>query len=95
MLVFMSPVNQCSMSSTYILLKPTASMATRGEKLGGDLRIGQSADWGYSRGSLFLRSIEFRPTLWSQRKRLTRTRTTHRKHTSDIRGLAWEAYMLC
>jgi hypothetical protein len=55
MLVFMGPVNQCSMSSTGVRLKSTASMAVRGEKLGRDLRIGQSMDWGCSQGSFFSR----------------------------------------
>jgi hypothetical protein len=35
MLVFMGPVNQCSLLSTDVWLKPTASMAVGGEKLGG------------------------------------------------------------
>jgi hypothetical protein len=45
MLVFMGPVNQCSMSSVDVWLRPTASMPSRGEKLGGDPWIGQSMDW--------------------------------------------------
>jgi hypothetical protein len=95
MLVFMGPVNQCSMSSTGVRLKSTASMTVRGEKLGRDLRIGQSMDWGCSQGSFFLESSGIRPTLWSQRERLSHTGTVRRKHTSGVRGLAWEAYMLC
>jgi hypothetical protein len=95
MLVFMGPINQCSLSSIDVWFKPTASMAMRGEKFGGDPRIGQSTDWGCSQRSLFLRSSGIRPTLWSQRERLPRTGTAHRKRTLDVCGLAWEAYMLC
>jgi hypothetical protein len=28
-------------------------------------------------------------------ERLSRTGTTHRKHTSGVRGLEWEAYVVC
>jgi hypothetical protein len=95
MLVFMGPVNQCTLSSTDVWLKSTTSMAVRGEKLGGDLRIDQSMDWGCSRGSLFLGNNEISTTLWSQRERLSRTRTARRKHTSGVCGLAWEVYVSC
>jgi hypothetical protein len=43
--------------------------------------------------ALFLSSSGIRPTLLSQRERLPRMGTTHRKHTSGIRGLAREEYM--
>jgi hypothetical protein len=39
----MIPVNWCRRSSTDACLFPTTSMAVRGEKLGGGLRIGQPA----------------------------------------------------
>jgi hypothetical protein len=70
-------------------------MAVRGEKLGGDLRIGQLVWWGCSQESLFLETNRNRPTLLSQCKRLPCTRTTRRKRTSGVRGLTWEAYVSC
>jgi hypothetical protein len=45
-----------SMSSTEAWRKPTASLAMRGEKLGGDPHISQVACLGCSQESLFLRS---------------------------------------
>jgi hypothetical protein len=95
MLMFMGLVNQCSLSSIDVWLKPTTSMATRGDELGRDPLIGQSTDWGYSRRSLFLGSSEIHPTLWSQRERLPHMGSAHRKCTPGIRGLTWEAYVSC
>jgi hypothetical protein len=70
-------------------------MAVRGEKLGGDQRIGQSTCRGCSQESLFLRSSGIHPALLGQREKLSRTQTTHRKRTPGVRGLAWEAYVSC
>jgi hypothetical protein len=52
-----------SLSSTEAWLKPTASLAVRGEKLGGDPQISQPTCWGCSQESLFLRSSEIRLNL--------------------------------
>jgi hypothetical protein len=46
-------------------------------------------------GSTFSREQCIRPTLLMTRERLPRTGITHRKHTPDVRGLAWEAYVSC
>jgi hypothetical protein len=46
-------------------------------------------------GALFLRSTKNPPTLLSQHERLQCTGTTHKNRMTDIRGLAWEAYMSC
>jgi hypothetical protein len=46
-------------------------------------------------GAPFLRSSGICPNLSAPRERLPRTGTAHRKHTSGVRGLAWEAYVLC
>jgi hypothetical protein len=70
-------------------------MAARGEKLGGDLRIGQPVCWGYSRESLFLGSSGIHPTLLGQRERLPRTGTARWKRMPSIHGLAWEACVSC
>jgi hypothetical protein len=34
-------------------------------------------------------------TLSMTRERLPRTETVHRKRTPDVRGLGWEAYVVC
>jgi hypothetical protein len=65
-----------------------------GEKLGGgptDHLVGL----GVVLGALFLRSNRVRPTLLMACERLSRTWTTHMKHMSGVRGLAWKAYMPC
>jgi hypothetical protein len=46
-------------------------------------------------GSTFSREQCIRPTLLGQRERLPRMGTTHRKHMSDLRGLAREVYVSC
>jgi hypothetical protein len=73
---------------------PTASLAGSGEKLGTDPWIGQRRavdcvgspssreQWAYS-------------TLLMTRERLPHTGTARRKRTSGVRGLAWEAYVMC
>jgi hypothetical protein len=45
--------------------------------------------------STFSREQCIRPTLLITRERLPRTGITRRKHTPDVRGLAWEAYVSC
>jgi hypothetical protein len=71
---------------------PTASLAGSGDKLGMDLRIGQqrTVDCVMSPSS---REQWDCSTLSMTHERLPRTRTTHRKHTPDVRGLAQEAYV--
>jgi hypothetical protein len=64
------PSKSNSLSSTEAWLKPTASLAVRGEKLGGGPQIGQSACWGCSWESLFLRSSEICPNLSVTHERL-------------------------
>jgi hypothetical protein len=59
-----------SLSSTEAWLKPTASLAVRGEKLGGDPQIGQSTYWRCSGESLFLGSSGIRPNLSVTHERL-------------------------
>jgi hypothetical protein len=46
-------------------------------------------------GAIFLGSSEIRPNLSMTRERLPRTGTAHKKHTSGVCGLAWEAYVSC
>jgi hypothetical protein len=46
-------------------------------------------------GALFLKSSEIRPNLSTARERLPRTGTARRKHTLDVRELAWETYVSC
>jgi hypothetical protein len=46
-------------------------------------------------GGTFSREWLIYPTLLSQRERLPRTRTIHRKRTSRVCELAWETYMSC
>jgi hypothetical protein len=74
---------------------PPASLAGLGEKLGADPRIGQPACCGLCREPFFLRSSGICPNLSAPRERLSRTGTTHRKHTLGVCGLAWEAYVSC
>jgi hypothetical protein len=60
MLVY-GPSKPSSLLSTKAWLKPTTSLAVRGEKLGEDPQIGQLACWGCSQESLFIGSSEIRP----------------------------------
>jgi hypothetical protein len=46
-------------------------------------------------GALFLMSSGIRLNLSMTRERLPCTGTARRKRTSDVRGLAWKAYILC
>jgi hypothetical protein len=69
-------------------------MAVLGEKLGGG-PTDHSIGLGVVSGALFVRSSRDRPTLLVACERLPRIGTTHRKCTSSIRGLAWEAYVSC
>jgi hypothetical protein len=62
MLVY-GPNKASSLSSIEAWLKPTASLAVRGEKLGRDPQIGQSACWRCSREFLFLGSSGIHPNL--------------------------------
>jgi hypothetical protein len=70
----------------------TASMAVLKEKLGGG-PTDHSAGLEVVSGALFLGSSRVRSTLLVACERLPHTETAHRKRTSDVRGLAWEAYM--
>jgi hypothetical protein len=70
-------------------------MAMRGEKLGGDPWIDQSACWGCSRESIFLGSGGIRPPLLGQCETLPCTGMARRKRISGVRGIAQEAYVLC
>jgi hypothetical protein len=69
-------------------------MAVLGEKLGGR-PADHSVGLGVMSGAHFLGSSRVRPTLMMACERLSRTWTTHRKRTCDIRGLAQEAYVSC
>jgi hypothetical protein len=69
-------------------------MAVLGEKLGGgptDHLVGL----GVVSGALFLGNNRVRPMLLVACERLPRMGTAHRKRTPGVRGLAWEAYVLC
>jgi hypothetical protein len=67
---------------------PPASLAGSGEKLGyGPVDRSVGVLWIVS-GALFLGSSEIYPNLSASRERLSHTRTTHRKPTPDVRGLA-------
>jgi hypothetical protein len=78
MLVFMGPLNRCSLLSTDVLTFITTSMVVLGEKLGGGPKD-RSAGLGVVLGALFLGSH-----MW----------TAHRKHTRGIHELTWKAYVL-
>jgi hypothetical protein len=69
-------------------------MVVLGEKLGGR-PVDHSVGLGVVLGALILGSSMVHPTLLVACKRLPRTGTARRKHTSGIRGLAWEAYVSC
>jgi hypothetical protein len=74
-------VNRC-------LVFITASMVVIEEKLGGGPMDRSAGMLRIVSGALFLRSSSVRPTLLGQRERLSRMKTTCRKHTSDVRGLS-------
>jgi hypothetical protein len=69
MLVY-RPKKPSSLSLTGAWLKPTASLAVWGKKMGGDPHIGQPVCWGCSRESLFLRSNGIHPNLLVTHERL-------------------------
>jgi hypothetical protein len=69
-------------------------MVMLGEKLGGG-PVDHSAGLGVIWGALFLESSRVCPMLLVAYKRLPRMETAHRKRTSGVRGLAWEAYVSC
>jgi hypothetical protein len=71
-----------------------ASMVVLGEKLGGG-PADHSAGLGDCVGSPFFGSSRVRPTRLMACKRLSCTWTARKKHTRDVRGLAWEAYVSC
>jgi hypothetical protein len=54
-----------------------------------------SAGLGVASGALILGSSRIRRALLMTHERLPRMGTVCRKHTSDVRGLAWEAYASC
>jgi hypothetical protein len=83
-----------SLLSTDAWLKPTSSLAGLGKKLRWVPRTTQPG-WEVESGALFLRSSTIRPTLLMTYKRLPRMETAHRKRTSGVHRLAWEAYMSC
>jgi hypothetical protein len=72
----------------------TASIVVLGEKL-DDEPTNHSVGLRVVSGALFLRSSRVRPTLLMACERLPRTWTVHKKRTQGVRGLVWEAYMLC
>jgi hypothetical protein len=88
----MDPVCLVACSSIEVRLKRTTSMVMLGEKLRRVPRATQPG-WEVESGALFQEQW-ICPTLLGQRERLPRMRTTRRKHTRVVRGLAWEAYML-
>jgi hypothetical protein len=69
-------------------------MAVLGEKLGGG-PADHSARLGVMSGALFLKSSRVHPTLLLACKRLLCTWIARRKCTRGVRGLVWEAYILC
>jgi hypothetical protein len=69
-------------------------MAVLGKKLCGG-PVDHSARLGVVSEALFLESSRVRPMLLVACEMLPRTGTTHRKRTSGVRGLAWEAYVSC
>jgi hypothetical protein len=65
-----------------------------GEKL-GDRPADHSAGLSVVSGALFLETSRACLTLLMTYERFSRTGTTRMKRTLGVRGLAWEAYMLC
>jgi hypothetical protein len=72
---------------------PTTSLAGLGEKLGTDPWIGQRRTVDYV-GSPSPREMWVCSTMSMTHETLPRMGTAHRKCTPDIRGLAWEAYVV-
>jgi hypothetical protein len=70
-------------------------MVVLGEKLSGGPMDQSVGVLGIVSGALFLRSSRVRPTLLMSSERLPHTWTARRKRTCNVRGLAWEAYVLC
>jgi hypothetical protein len=85
------PSKPSSLSSTKSLLKPTASLAMRGEKLGGNPHIGQPACWGCGRESLFLGSSGICQNLLATRERLLYVDHVRYVWSSAIRRLSVES----
>jgi hypothetical protein len=72
---------------------PTTSLAGSEEKLGTNPQISQRRVVDYVRSPS---SQQWScSTLSMTRERLSRIRTVRRKHTRDVRGLAWEVYVAC
>jgi hypothetical protein len=69
-------------------------MAVVGEKLDMHPRIGQSAYCGLGHEPFFLGQW-IRSTLLMTHERLSRTRTTRMKCTSDVRRLVRKACVMC
>jgi hypothetical protein len=88
------PSKPSSLPSTDAWLNPTSSLTWLREKLRRVPRTTQPG-WEVESGSLFLRNSSIHPTLLTTHERLSRTGITHGKRTSDVRGLAWEAYVSC
>jgi hypothetical protein len=72
----------------------TASMAVLGEKL-GDRPADHSVGLGVVSRALFLERSRVHPTLLMTCERLPHMGPARMKHTPGIRGLTWEAYVLC
>jgi hypothetical protein len=89
MLVY-GPNKTSSLSSIEAWLKPTASLAVRGEKLGRDPQIGQSACWRCSREFLFLGSSGIHPNLSLTCERLLYTDYVRYIWPGTIRGPSME-----
>jgi hypothetical protein len=73
---------------------PTVSLASSGEKLGTDLRIGQRCTVDCV-GSPSSQEQWACSTRSMAHERLPRMGTARRKRTLGVRGLAWEAYVVC
>jgi hypothetical protein len=70
-------------------------MVILGEKLGGRHADQLASVLGFVSRAFFLGSSKVCPMLLMASKRFSRTWTAHRKCMCGIRGLAWEAYVLC
>jgi hypothetical protein len=70
-------------------------MVVLGEKLGGGPADRPAGVLGIVLGAIFLRSSRVHPTLLMASKRLPHMWTAHKKHTCSVRGLAWEACVMC
>jgi hypothetical protein len=69
-------------------------MAVLAEKLGGG-PADHSGGLEVMSGAIFLGRCRVRPMLLMACERLPHTGIAHRKHTSGVCGLAWEAYVSC